>query len=507
MKVIIPDDWDGETWDCYKVRWPASARWLALLHGLLTTPTRGRWYEESTGSIKAAQLVGMQIFDNNIPLIPCEDCEDENGEDDQRDRLIEAMQCAGIVIEGESNMGQVVTDVTVEDGYLKVWFGKCCVQSFPLTALQPGGDVPTEDVPQPGDVDYPEYPETWDAGTACSKATILADTLVAVVDELLDAAEVPETPTKALRLVKARVPGVNFGNLSIYTAYAAAGVVRAAGMASEAEDPQVLVDLYCKLAAAIAPGNQGVDTGAEYDDCTAAIKSVLGDHFNLYTYPTTFGSIQTLYVNAWLAIGKGDTQALTTNAFPTGAEDCDCDQYAQDPQGATEPNEGGYYLSRNFFANVAASQVVSADNPDWYIYHPRATTEHKAYGWYLKMWYKLGGVVKRMGPTGKPEVPPPYDVALTGDTSDHLEALKDAAGRIRIYVGYNHDGTLYASIPVMTGEAAPTTYLSGVFDSIGDVQLANKVMLARIHADVDTVASNLIVEDFRFMYKINDDSH
>jgi len=72
VKNTIPNDWDGETWQCIQIRWPESDFWIAYLRGLLTYATRGRAWDERTGNIIAAQNVGWQIVERNIDLCACE---------------------------------------------------------------------------------------------------------------------------------------------------------------------------------------------------------------------------------------------------------------------------------------------------------------------------------------------------------------------------------------------------------------------------------------------------
>ncbi len=68
----IPNDWDGETYECYMIEWPFSVQWNGLLRGLISTPTRGRFWDGSTGSIKDIQAVGEKILERN-PVTTCED--------------------------------------------------------------------------------------------------------------------------------------------------------------------------------------------------------------------------------------------------------------------------------------------------------------------------------------------------------------------------------------------------------------------------------------------------
>lgn len=69
----IPDDWDEETWECICIAWPDSPKWRGILQGLLTYLTRGRAWSEDTGSVKAAQLIGEQIWEYNRDMNPCGD--------------------------------------------------------------------------------------------------------------------------------------------------------------------------------------------------------------------------------------------------------------------------------------------------------------------------------------------------------------------------------------------------------------------------------------------------
>lgn len=64
--IPIPDDWDGETWCCYVIEWPSSKRWRAILNGQVTAPSRGRFWDEKTGTVVDAQSIGLEIFVRNI---------------------------------------------------------------------------------------------------------------------------------------------------------------------------------------------------------------------------------------------------------------------------------------------------------------------------------------------------------------------------------------------------------------------------------------------------------
>lgn len=66
----IPSDWNGQDWQCYILDWPNSVQWSGLLRGLITLPTRGRFWDGSTGSILNAQAIGREI-ENRNPIMDC----------------------------------------------------------------------------------------------------------------------------------------------------------------------------------------------------------------------------------------------------------------------------------------------------------------------------------------------------------------------------------------------------------------------------------------------------
>lgn len=66
----IPNDWNGTDWACVIIEWPDSPQWMGLLRGLITTPTRGRHWDGTTGSIVDAQAIGLEIQERN-PVTSC----------------------------------------------------------------------------------------------------------------------------------------------------------------------------------------------------------------------------------------------------------------------------------------------------------------------------------------------------------------------------------------------------------------------------------------------------
>ena len=168
MKVPIPYDWTGE-FAHYCIAWPDSTNWRGILSGLLSYPMRGRFWDERTGSIKAVQDTAWQIWLANEYLQACVDCAPDAPGCPQT-----GVQ-GGALIMGDDDMGQVVTDVTIENGVLTVWFGPCCSRA--LSDFQAGSiasTLPDEPLKPPGG-DAPVY-------SACGKATAVVAAVWAVLD-------------------------------------------------------------------------------------------------------------------------------------------------------------------------------------------------------------------------------------------------------------------------------------------------------------------------------------
>lgn len=72
--AIIPDDWDGSTFECNKIQWPASPQWQAILMGQVTEPAWASYWDKTTGDVEEAQEAVNDAFDLTIPDVYLEDC-------------------------------------------------------------------------------------------------------------------------------------------------------------------------------------------------------------------------------------------------------------------------------------------------------------------------------------------------------------------------------------------------------------------------------------------------
>lgn len=72
----IPDDWDGSTYDCYRVRWPSSEKWAAILLGQISEAAKETYYDENTGNPAIAAAAADDGFLQTLPdfwTIGCDD--------------------------------------------------------------------------------------------------------------------------------------------------------------------------------------------------------------------------------------------------------------------------------------------------------------------------------------------------------------------------------------------------------------------------------------------------
>lgn len=77
----IPDDWDGESWQCVRLMLPDSTQWRAAVAGAVGRLTYGRMWDERSGSIADVQTISRLIFDQFVNSGPCDDCgADDPGE-------------------------------------------------------------------------------------------------------------------------------------------------------------------------------------------------------------------------------------------------------------------------------------------------------------------------------------------------------------------------------------------------------------------------------------------
>lgn len=79
--AIIPDDWDGESFNCQKVVWPSSEMWKAILFGQITEPESSSFWDPDSGDVDDARQAIVDAEDLTSPDFFTEDCDVIPGQD------------------------------------------------------------------------------------------------------------------------------------------------------------------------------------------------------------------------------------------------------------------------------------------------------------------------------------------------------------------------------------------------------------------------------------------
>lgn len=442
---------------------------------MLYALTRGREWNGDTGNIKNAQAAAWEIFDKNFPFLECSQADADTLDGAQSANDI----CGGgIVIIGEGDMGQVVTDVWVDfaANQLVVEYGPCCIKRYYLPEIAGdefgGGDA---DLP-----DEPDYPEETADYSRCAKATSIWGVWVDCVDIILDAAQGLTAPWNVTGLLQAAYPSLNFGATQVLHAYTAAISVETQGYASETETTAWMKEVKC------AWSQIGAEDGAgwsedQYNSALSLLSAVANKHFTLAAFPTAFGDMSAVWFYTAQAIGKGDAKDLTTRVVPTGAEDCDCD---------TPPvlGYGGYYLS----PDLAAGHLGRVDGSVYYA-GMRQMAGADVYGciWSFEP-YTANGVTKRMS-WANSQLPGVVDAGMWVDGSDQIQAILAAGGGL-VYFGDSTIGTVLAALAGIS-----TTVWKMSYEPFG-TKLFDEMDVLGSHIQIGT-DDTIVTAKFHYIYK------
>lgn len=321
MKIPIPTDWNGDTFECYTIQWPNSPEWRSILRGLILSPARGRFWDERSGSVSGAQIVGLQIDTLNLPLttcdgliVPCTEPTIPRGGDFDLDNL-EFCAC-----EDDDMACTDCPPIKIENGSL-YWFN--CGE------WQLVGDI--GGAPQPEVVDPWPNDENGDPPTlsACGKAKAVYDAVLAVANGF-DAAG-GEPPWKWVGRVESELPGYDLKNTWVVSGVLALINLLALYELEEIFNDYKLGSSLCRLVSIF-----GADQAGITDEQFAAIKQVFTSEFGLILsqpYTVAINAIGQTSLSTIAKLGASDTTA-----------DCDCPEFIPPPD-ETVPDANGWYWS------------------------------------------------------------------------------------------------------------------------------------------------------------------
>lgn len=261
MKLPIPDDWNGQDWTCVEIQWPNSAKWLAVLAGLLSQPMRGWGWDEQTGptlpevSIPTVQAIAWDIWLRNQPFNSCSGVpivtppEPQNG-------LYPAF--GGMEVYDDMPCIDISHLLKIEDGVLYAR-DSCCewIAIGRIAGLnQSIGDDPTNPT---GDPNF--------TYSACGKAAAIVNMVYKIIEASFDVASDPLLlPTQLIGKVEQAV-GYNLDNLwlSMLVLNAAASLALSQtydDIASGVEKQAII----CQLKNMFADDASGVTSSAMFEE-------------------------------------------------------------------------------------------------------------------------------------------------------------------------------------------------------------------------------------------------
>ena len=401
---LIPDDWTLETgeWTAYCIRWPESEEWEIMMRSVLYTFTRGREWDRDSGSIRTAQKIGWQIFDRNNPLVPCEDCPDCPDCPDSGSPVLPSDGVGSSVIMESEDMGQVVTDVKIENGQLVVYFGPCCTHTFDLSAsITEGGET------VPDDIFDPLLPEgaTY---SACGRAAAVHAAVSLAVDSMWDERLNPNI----FQWIGHVEQNVGLGNLSNNAVLSGVTYAIALDVVLGGEDifdESKLQRALCSMAEVFQASNTNLS-----DDEWGAIFSAYQYAFGVY--------VGGIFVYAIRAIGRGTMSTVAKGGAVNQSANCGCPGTV--PEEETEPDAQGWFLSQNYADQMTDAGIASG----WGKVVAYIEALEPVYGAFLVLSAIPTGTIKRMNIDNAEGAytPDAFDKTLWGSTSDHLETANNA---------------------------------------------------------------------------------
>jgi hypothetical protein len=305
---FIPGDWveERDGWRGVCIQWPNSWGWLLLLKSLLYTLALGRSWDKATGNIKATQAIGLRIFDAGKLFPPCGVSQDGLY---TLDEIRASGQFGGVTIEGDEDMGQVVTEIKVENGKLIVYYGHCCFDEFDISGVlgTQGGAIPDGDDPV-----NPTHDPAF-VYSACGKAAAIVNAVYLIIEAAFNAVTLP-FPWQVIPSIENEV-GYDLDNNWLYVVIADVTALTVASLSYE----DVATDLgkqqaICNVVTLFDDDAVGVPTAAVFEEIKGAIK----------TANYGFTPMWELVDAACNALGRVDMDTISRSSAADDTQNCDC---------------------------------------------------------------------------------------------------------------------------------------------------------------------------------------
>jgi len=232
----------------------------------------------------------------------CPDCPDDFGEASGFGSLASGVNGVG----EECDMGQVVTDVTVENGHIKVWFGPCCSKDLgsigSLVAASTPDDVSEPWEPtNPGQVGY----------SACSKAWGIVEAVYLIIQAAFDATS--EFPWQQIDHIEDTV-GYDLDNNWLYLLLGNVNIGAFIGKTyADVYNALEQQRIVARIVGMFADDAAGVPTDSMFEQIKGSFKAEM--------YP--LADYWQLFDQAINALGRHDMDTIAKLAALTSNKNCD----------------------------------------------------------------------------------------------------------------------------------------------------------------------------------------
>lgn len=323
MKIPIPQDWNGDEWECIEIQWPRSVLWRALLLGLLSYPMRGRYWDERTGQVTDAQDTGREIWYKNTPLVSCRDA--GGGDEDEPpppfpDQTGGSCWVFGSEI-GEDDMPclSIAENLKIENGILYARNG--CCEWVAIGSITTLGEAP------PPDLDL--GPETPPVDYKCRKAEEMAQQFVAIAAHGWEI--MPIIEYQWIKNMRDNYAELDLSLWQLYVAHTFLFVAWAADLVFNVTiiPARIEQELICRWQKIVTDKTEITDS--EFDKMKDVVASLVTP------------AAQNYLTHLMDAIGKSGFTLMATAAIHNDTANCDCP--SEIPFGETTPSVDGWYLS------------------------------------------------------------------------------------------------------------------------------------------------------------------
>lgn len=336
----LPDVIDPGEFECIRVWYPADPGYRRAVMGALAYLQHWfAWARDDEKRGKDAAAVYREAFGLTVnDILAGRGCGDDsdNGDLPSSPGLTdEDLACLGglIVLESEDDMGQVVTDLKIEDGKLVVYYGPCCRVELGDWCCDVSPNAPSDD----DSIPVPDPPPT---GYDCYKAHTVVTLIQSIAAACWDVTGVVNfvlTPL-APGLVDNQFPAFDLDNWSLFGALQTYYLAKLAGIwvggqaFSEWYPETMWQRIICSAKAQMS--DAATFTQAEWD----AIKAAIAQH------EVTDIFQKEALMRVYDSLGYDQAKMAAEQSYYGDAPDCACPDAAFEDEYST-PNSSGWYLS------------------------------------------------------------------------------------------------------------------------------------------------------------------